>query len=151
LRPPTRAQGKGYFSGKAHTFTAKIGPSVSGASSAATYVIEGQWNGKSAFTKDSKKRAGQPFVDAGPDAGRDEIAVAPISEQGEMESRRIWTEVADGIRKGNFEASTAAKVKLEVRAVGSHPRRRLVIETERAKAEAKGRGGFGRGMEDEAL
>lgn len=105
--------GKGYFSGKAHTFTAKIGPSVSAASSSPTYVIEGQWNGKSTFTSASKKRSGQPFVDAAPDSLRDEITVAPVDQQGEWESRKVWFDVAEGIKKQQFEASTASKVKLE--------------------------------------
>jgi len=30
-----------------------------------------------------------------------------------MESRRVWKEVADGIRNGNFDAASQAKSKLE--------------------------------------
>jgi hypothetical protein len=38
-----------------------------------------------------------------------------VSEQNELESRRVWKEVADGIRCGDFEKASAAKYKLEVR------------------------------------
>lgn len=36
-----------------------------------------------------------------------------ISEQGDMESRRVWKDVADGIRSGDFEKAGVAKSKLE--------------------------------------
>ncbi|GAA93761.1 hypothetical protein E5Q_00407 [Mixia osmundae IAM 14324] len=101
-------KGKGYFGGKSHSFKASVAKSAKDISSP-DHVIEGQWNAKSSYTKGS--HSGKPFHDATKDFP--EIAVAPIEEQDTMESRRIWKEVADGIRKGNFEAASAAKTKLE--------------------------------------
>lgn len=76
-----------------------------------THVIEGVWTGPSSFT--SGPRAKKPFADASAANTTREIEVAPIDEQGPMESRRVWRDVADGIRKGNFDQASAAKSKLE--------------------------------------
>ena len=93
--------GKGWVSGKAHTFKAVIakGPHVSLSNS--LYTIEGQWNGESHFAKGSPAdKIGQLFIDAaGP---TNPITVKPIEEQNEYESRRAWKVVADGIKKGEL-------------------------------------------------
>ena len=74
--------------------------------------------GTSTYTKvsgASLARVGQTFLEAAVD--RTPIAVKPIEEENEYESRRVWKDVADGIRKGDFEAASVAKSLLEVRAV----------------------------------
>ncbi|SGZ04864.1 BQ5605_C032g11094 [Microbotryum silenes-dioicae] len=99
-------RGKGWVSGKAHAFTATVtnaGHTV--------YVIDGLWTGESHFIKGSKSRIGELFLDTAPD--RSPIEVKPISEQSEYESRRAWKEVADGIRKGDFDTASAAKSRIE--------------------------------------
>lgn len=85
-----------------------------------TLVIEGSWIGQSRFVKSEVKSysVNTLFADA---SGSNEddtnskkgIQVAPIEEQGEMESRRVWKDVAEGIRKGDFENAGIAKSKLE--------------------------------------
>lgn len=66
----------------------------------------------SKFTKSvDKKLDGTIFSDASGD--KQEVQVVPIPEQGEMESRRVWKEVADGIRAGNIDLASVAKNKLE--------------------------------------
>ncbi|KAG1720396.1 hypothetical protein EDB19DRAFT_1835996 [Suillus lakei] len=47
---------------------------------------------------------------------KDEITVAPVEEQGEWESRKLWHGVARGIREGNFETAATFKrgILLEV-------------------------------------
>ena len=42
------------------------------------------------------------------------MSVKSCEEQGEFESRKVWKEVADGIRKGDFASAQEAKVKIEV-------------------------------------
>ncbi|TXT04308.1 hypothetical protein VHUM_04195 [Vanrija humicola] len=92
-------KGKGYFSGKAHSFKAVLSR---GSKHIQTY--EGQWTGVSTIGGSK----GPVFYDA--DAvPKQEVVVKPIEEQGEWESRRLWQKVADGIRGGDYE--TAGKEK----------------------------------------
>lgn len=112
-------RGKGWVSGKSHSFTATISPSGSGShhhssSSSALYTIDGTWTGESHFVKPSAGgKEGQLFLNAaGP---TNPIDVKPVEQQGEFESRRVWKAVADGIRKGDFESAAQAKTALEVR------------------------------------
>lgn len=53
-----------------------------------------------------------PFTDVqGP---KEEVTVAPVDEQSEWESRRLWRHVAKGIREGDFESASREKSKIEV-------------------------------------
>ncbi|KAK4052309.1 Oxysterol-binding protein 4 [Microbotryomycetes sp. JL221] len=98
--------GKGWVSGKAHTFTATLTKS---GSSSTIQTITGTWTGESHFKGGSKD--GQLFLNAaGP---TNPIEVKPVEQQGEFESRRAWKAVADGIRKGDFDSASAAKSALE--------------------------------------
>lgn len=84
---------------------------------APTYIIEGSWIGQSKFIKSESKNysINALFADASgeDDSSKRGILVKPIEEQGDMESRRVWKDVADGIRKGDFESAGIAKSKLE--------------------------------------
>lgn len=55
------------------------------------------------------------FLDANKEGIRAPVTVRPVEEQNEYESRRAWKAVADGIRKGDFDAASVAKTALEVR------------------------------------
>lgn len=114
-------KGKGYFSGKSHSFKAHIYPPLPGfvamaaadpenlplPSMTAKYVAEGTWVGT------SKLKTGAPFTDVtGPKV---EVQVADIETQDEYESRRLWREVSRGIRTGDFELASREKSKIEVR------------------------------------
>lgn len=102
--------GKGYFSGKSHTFSATIGPGPSSASP--LYTIEGTWTATSNFVKPSKGgKEGQLFLNAAME--RTPITVKDLAEQNEFESRKVWKDTADGIRRGDFEAASLAKTALE--------------------------------------
>ncbi|KAM0747745.1 protein KES1 [Meredithblackwellia eburnea MCA 4105] len=102
-------KGKGYFSGKSHTFTGLVG--IGPSPKSPIYAVEGQWTGSSAFIKTGSKRVGEEFLNA--DVERVPITVKPIESQGEFESRKIWKDVADGIRSGDFEKASVAKSALE--------------------------------------
>ncbi|BEI86733.1 hypothetical protein CcaverHIS002_0700790 [Cutaneotrichosporon cavernicola] len=95
-------KGKGYFSGKAHMFKAKMTKA-----SKTIQTFEGEWTGVS--NVGSSK--GPVFYDA--DAPKEEITVKPITEQGQWESRNLWQKVANGIRGGDFEAAGRAKSIIE--------------------------------------
>jgi hypothetical protein len=45
---------------------------------------------------------------------KEEVTVAPVEQQGEWESRKLWASVAQGIRTGNYDAAGRDKSKLEV-------------------------------------
>lgn len=103
--------GKGWVSGKSHTFTAEVAPAPS---ASVIHTITGVWSGgESAYSKPSKFE-GQVFLNADDNSLRTPIQVAPVEQQQEFESRRAWKAVADGIRKGDFEAASSAKSALEV-------------------------------------
>jgi hypothetical protein len=96
-------KGKGYFSGKPHTFKAVL---TQGSKQIQTY--EGQWTGVS-HIGGSK---GPVFLDTS--APKEEVTVKPISEQGEWESRRLWEKVAKGIRSGQYDEASKDKTRIEV-------------------------------------
>lgn len=96
-------KGKGYFTGKSHSFKAIVTPPNS---TTAKHTIEGQWH------TTSKDAYGVTFHDVqGP---KEEVTVAPVSEQDEWESRNLWNLVAKGIREGDFELASREKSKIEV-------------------------------------
>jgi len=99
-------QGKGYFSGKSHSFKADLTPPIGAGSGNQASSFEGQWN---ATSKDTK--TGAPFTDVtGP---KEEVTVRPVEEQGEWESRALWFKVAKGIREGDFDTAAREKSRIE--------------------------------------
>lgn len=74
----------------------------------ARHTFEGLWHLTS-----KESRTGQVFTDVqGP---KEEVTVAPVEEQNEWESRKLWQYVAKGIREGDFESASREKSKIEVR------------------------------------
>jgi hypothetical protein len=99
--------GKGYFSGKSHTFKADLTPPIGSGPSYQGSSYEGKWN-----TTSKDTRTGVTFTDViGP---KEEVTVRPVEEQGEWESRALWRKVAKGIREGDFEASSKERARIEV-------------------------------------
>lgn len=110
-------KGKGYISGVAKRFIANI----TGPKDQSLYTVAGQWSAASTYTAVDPAATNARGVKVGDifanfdKAERTTIQVKPITEQSDYESRRLWQDVADGIRAGNFEKAQAAKVKIEVR------------------------------------
>lgn len=99
-------QGKGYFSGKSHTFKADLTPPIGAGSGTQASSYEGQWNTTSKDTK-----TGVVFTDVtGP---KEEVTVQQVEEQGEWESRALWSKVAKGIREGDFDTAAREKSRIE--------------------------------------
>jgi hypothetical protein len=99
-------QGKGYFSGKSHTFKATLTPPIGAGSGTQASSFEGQWN-----TTSKDARTGAPFTDVtGP---KEEVTVKPVEEQGEWESRALWNKVSKGIREGDFDTAAREKSRIE--------------------------------------
>ncbi|OWZ68589.1 hypothetical protein AYX14_00792 [Cryptococcus neoformans] len=95
-------KGKGYFSGKAHSFKATIAKSGKTLQS-----YEGQWTGNSYIGK----KNGHLFLDT--NEAKEEVTVKPIEEQGEWESRKLWEKVAKGIRGQNYDEAGREKSRIE--------------------------------------
>jgi len=97
-------KGKGYFSGKSHSFKATLkAPSPSLFTQPLT--VEGTWH------TTSKTSTGLVFHDV--TSPKEEVTVRPVEEQGEWESRRLWGAVAGGIREGDFESASREKTRIE--------------------------------------
>ncbi|CED85611.1 Oxysterol-binding protein [Phaffia rhodozyma] len=95
--------GKGYITGKAHTFKA----TMSDPKGHVLLTAEGQWDKTSKLAKSS-----EVFTDA--TVPKEEVSVVDLTYQGEYESRKLWSEVADGIRTGDFDRASRAKTQIEV-------------------------------------
>ena len=108
--------GRGWLSGKKNSFNATL--SKSGASghkgSEILYTITGQWTeafqivegkgGKTAKAIDEWSPKNNPTTP---------LTVAPIEEQEELESRRAWQQVAQGIAAGDMDATSHFKSIIE--------------------------------------
>jgi oxysterol-binding protein-related protein 9/10/11 len=105
-------KGKGYFSGKSHSFKATLTPTPG--MSGKEHVIEGLWHLTSKYI--GGPRNGKDFHDV---TGKKEEVTAfggePSGEMGEFETRKLWSLVAKGIREGDFETASKEKSKIEVR------------------------------------
>ncbi|KDQ54554.1 hypothetical protein JAAARDRAFT_398176 [Jaapia argillacea MUCL 33604] len=98
-------KGKGYFSGKSHSYKATLTPPPS-SRGLPTHIFEGTWHEKSKNVK-----TGELFHDVtGP---KEEVSVKPVEEMDEWESRKLWGLVSKGIREGDFELASREKTRIE--------------------------------------
>ncbi|RJE23529.1 Oxysterol binding protein [Aspergillus sclerotialis] len=102
--------GKGWLSGKKNTFTASLYKESEGEKKP-LYCIDGQWS-DTFVIKDArtKKEVDRYTVKENKTAPFD---IAPIEQQDLYESRRAWKDVADGIERGDMDAVSIAKSKIE--------------------------------------
>ncbi|KZS95402.1 Oxysterol-binding protein [Sistotremastrum niveocremeum HHB9708] len=105
-------KGKGYFSGKVHSFKATLSHPHSHHH---PHVVEGQWSTTSTpKTNISSSRVLERngcFTDVnGP---KEEVTVKSIEEQGPWESRNLWKVVSAGIRTGDFDTAAKDKSRIE--------------------------------------
>jgi hypothetical protein len=104
-------KGKGYFSGKSHTFKATMIPIPGqGGASPKETVVEGTWHESSKFTKGL---AGN-FYEVVSSAKEEVKPLEWSAELGEEETRRLWFLVAKGIREGDFDLASREKSRIEV-------------------------------------
>jgi len=107
-------KGKGYFTGKSHTFKATL-TAIPGLGSGKEHTIEGLWHEKSKFTKGPS--ADTDFYDvATTTAHKQEVTVVGGEKdgaQGEFETRKLWNLVAKGIREGDYELASKEKSRIE--------------------------------------
>lgn len=102
--------GKGWVSGKKNSFTATLYPTDKERD--VLYTVTGQWT-KTFEVVQGKKGPVVDVYDAEASSTTN-LIVAPIDEQGLMESRRAWAKVAAGIASGDMDLTGAEKNKIEV-------------------------------------
>ena len=106
--------GKGWVSGKKNSFHATLFPA--GKEKEVLYSVEGQWN--DTFTikaHDPKTRKPGAALETW-SADKQPLAklqVPPLTEQDPRESKRAWKEVADSIVKGDMDATSHHKSRIE--------------------------------------
>ncbi|KAJ5808291.1 hypothetical protein N7474_009560 [Penicillium riverlandense] len=102
--------GKGWLSGKKNTFTASLFKESEGEKKP-LYTVDGQWSDsftiKDARTKDVIDKFSIKESTTTP------LTVAPLEVQDLYESRRAWSDVAAGIQKGDMDAVSIAKSRIE--------------------------------------
>ena len=103
-------KGKGYFSGKSHTFKATTVPLPGqGGAGPREVVVEGTWHENSKYVK-----GGLGSFHEVHEQKQEVVPLEWSSELGEYETRRLWFLVAKGIREGDFEIASREKSRIEV-------------------------------------
>ncbi|KAJ7147309.1 hypothetical protein C8R46DRAFT_1129959 [Mycena filopes] len=104
-------KGKGYFSGKSHSFKATLTPQPGmGGAASKEIVVEGLWHQTSKLVTGGHG----PFHDVS--APKEEVTAvggAAGGEMGPMETRKLWELVSKGIREGDFDTASKEKTRIE--------------------------------------
>ncbi|KAF9529050.1 hypothetical protein CPB83DRAFT_853129 [Crepidotus variabilis] len=102
-------KGKGYFSGRSHSFKATSIPIPGqGGAGPKEVVIDGTWHESSKYTKGGSGSFH--------DVHEHKEVVKPLEwteELGEYETKQLWKLVAKGIREGDFELASREKSRIE--------------------------------------
>lgn len=102
--------GKGWLSGKKNTFSAVLYHQDQGEKKA-LYTGEGQWSDtfvlRDAKSKKDLEKYTVQTVKTTP------LTLAPLESQDFYETRRAWRDVASAIERGDMEATSVAKSKIE--------------------------------------
>lgn len=106
--------GKGWLSGKKNSFTAALWKEGDGSEKHPLYTVDGQWNDSFTIREgDSKHGKEIDHYDAKA-AKTTPLIVAPVEEQDPYESRKAWAKVARSIEKGDMDATSYYKSRIEV-------------------------------------
>lgn len=102
-------KGKGYFSGKSHSFKSVSTPIPGqGGAGPKEIVIEGTWHESSKFTK-----GGSGIFYQVEDSKEIAKPLEWSEELGQYETRHLWNLVAKGIREGDYELASREKSRIE--------------------------------------
>ena len=106
--------GKGWISGKKNGFTAALWKEGEGSEKRPLYTAQGQWNDTITFKEGGSKHAKDVDRYDAKAAKTTPLTVAPIEGQDPYESRKAWRKVATSIEKGDMEATSHYKSRIEV-------------------------------------
>ncbi|KAL5093292.1 hypothetical protein Trisim1_011096 [Trichoderma cf. simile WF8] len=106
--------GKGWLSGKKNTVIASVFPT--GDEKDVLYNVTGQWTKEfEIYQGPAKKNSKSTLVSTYDAAGTEQtkLALADLDKQHPLESRRAWSKVAEAIQKGDMDAVSVEKTKIE--------------------------------------
>lgn len=101
--------GKGWLSGKKNTFSAILYKESEGEKKP-LYTVDGQWSDAFVIKNTRTKESERYMVKA---MKTTPLTLAPLEEQDLYESRRAWKDVASAIERGDMDAVSVAKTKIE--------------------------------------
>lgn len=103
--------GKGWLSGKKNTFTAVLYNEREGEKHP-LYTADGQWSNSFTLRDGRTKKEVETFTVS--NMKTTPLTLAPLEEQDAYETRNAWKDVASAIERGDMDATSAAKSKIEV-------------------------------------
>lgn len=103
--------GKGWLSGKKNTFSAVLYKESDGEKNP-LYTADGQWSSSFTIRDARTKKDVETFTVS--NMKTTPLTVAPLEEQDAYESRKAWHDVALAIERGDMDATSVAKSKIEV-------------------------------------
>ena len=106
--------GKGWIGGKKNSFSASLWKEGEGSEKNSLYSLDGQWS--DTFTiKEGRggKRSEELESVSGKSTKLSKLVLAPLEQQDPMESRRAWANVARSIERGDMDATSAYKSRIE--------------------------------------
>lgn len=105
--------GKGWVSGKKNSFTATLWKDGEGSEKSPLYSADGQWSEAFTMKEGEGKRAKEIQTFKPADIKLSRINVASIEDQDLLESRKAWANVARSIEKGDMDATSHFKSRIE--------------------------------------
>lgn len=106
--------GKGWVSGKKNSFTAALWKEGEGSEKKPLYSIDGQWSETFTIKEgDGGKKSKELESVSAKKTKLSKLVTAPLEQQDPMESRRAWANVAKSIEKGDMDATSNYKSRIE--------------------------------------
>ncbi|KKY26720.1 putative oxysterol binding protein [Phaeomoniella chlamydospora] len=103
--------GRGWLSGKKNTFSAFLWKEGEGDEKSPLYTVDGQWNDNFVMREGKKGKEVESY--SAKTTKTTPLTVAPIESQDPYESRRAWRNVAASIQKGDMDAASHYKSRIE--------------------------------------
>lgn len=105
--------GRGWLSGKKNTFSASLWKEGDGSESKPLFSTDGQWSDAFTIKKGHGKKADIVSSFKPSDIKISRLNIALLEEQDVLESRRAWGQVAKAIEKGDMDATSHYKSRIE--------------------------------------
>lgn len=105
--------GKGWLSGKKNSFTASLWKEGEGSEKNPIYTADGQWSDTFTLKEGDGKKSNPIETFRTGDIQLAKLNVAPVEEQDVFESRKAWSHVAQSIEKGDMDATSHFKSRIE--------------------------------------
>ncbi|KAK5552223.1 Oxysterol-binding protein 4 [Exophiala xenobiotica] len=105
--------GRGWLSGKKNSFTAALWKEGEGSEKNPMFSADGQWSESFTLKEGEGKKAKEIATFTPSNIKLAKLNVAPTEEQDVFESRRAWSNVARSIEKGDMDATSHFKSRIE--------------------------------------